>query len=104
MTAALLACAVLTAIAGCVCLALSQERHWRTVTGAAPRASRPLRLSGWTLLTAGLACCIAADGASFAALLWPLLAMLGALLTAAVLTWRPGWLQPLTRLLAPKAG
>lgn len=103
MSALLFTCAVLAAMAGCACFALSQERHWKAVAGTAPHARRPLRIAGWALLTASLACCILCDGASFAALLWPLLVMLAALSTAAVLTWRPGLLHPLARLVAPKA-
>ncbi|MFO6431620.1 DUF3325 domain-containing protein [Erythrobacter sp. W302b] len=104
MTALLFTCAMLTAIAGCACLALSQERHWKAVSGTAPHARRTLRVAGWAQLGLSLASCILCDGASFAALLWPLLVMLAALVMAAVLTWRPRLLHPLARLLSPKAG
>jgi hypothetical protein len=100
MSALLFTGAVLAAMAGCACLALSQERHWKAVIGTAPQARRPFRVAGWALLGLSLACCILFDGASFAALLWPLLVMLAALATAAVLTWRPGFFRPLARLLA----
>ncbi len=96
-------CAALAALLGCAALALSQERHWKAVAMRAsppPRAVRPL---GWALVTASLACCIACDGASFAALLWPLLVGGAALGVAAALTWRPALLRPITALFGASA-
>jgi hypothetical protein len=98
MTFLLFTCAVISAIVGCALLALSQERHWKAVTGKAQGAGQRFRLAGWLLLIASLVCCILCDGASFAALLWPLLAMLAAFAVAAALTWRPALLHPLASM------
>jgi hypothetical protein len=102
MTAALFLAAAFTAWLGCACLALSQERHWKAVTGGAPPRTKSLRITGWLLVAASLALCIARDGGSFAALMWPLLLAGGALATAALLTWRPAWLRPLAWAFGPR--
>ena len=88
---------------GCVCLALSQPRHWRAAGGAEPRP-RFLRLAGAVATGLGLLVCVARDGGSFAALLWPLLFAAAALLTALLLTYRVHWLGPLIRLLRRHKG
>jgi hypothetical protein len=93
-------CAALAALLGCAALALSQARHWKAVAIRASPPPRAVRLSGWVLLIASLVCCIACDGASFAALLWPLLVGGAALVVAAALTWRPSLLRPLAAAFA----
>ncbi len=100
MSALLSVCAALAALLGCAALALSQARHWKAVAAGAAPPPRALRLLGWALVTASLACCIACDGASFAALMWPLLIGGAALGVAAVLTWRPALLRPLAAMFA----
>jgi hypothetical protein len=95
---ALLVLAALSAFSGCAMLALSQERHWQAVSGATCGPPARVRRSGWLLITISLIMCIWRDGGSFAALLWPLMLMLGALATAATLTWQPAVLRFLTRL------
>ncbi len=100
MSALLSVCAALAALLGCAALALSQARHWKAVNAVAAPPPRALRLAGWALITASLACCIACDGASFAALLWPLLVGGAALVVAAALTWRPAFLRPLAAVFA----
>lgn len=87
---------------GCVCLALSQRRHWRAAGGAGPRP-RFLKLAGLAATGLSLLVCVAGDGGSFAALLWPLLFAAAALLTALLLTYRVYWLGPVARLLRRRA-
>lgn len=87
---------------GCVCLALSQSRHWRAAGGAEPRP-RFLKPAGLVASGCGLLVCVAGDGGSFAALLWPLLFAAAALLTALLLTYRVYWLGPVVRLLRRRA-
>lgn len=99
MSTALFLAAALTAWFGCVCLALSQDRHRKTVNGGVPKRPVPLRIAGWLLGAASLGLCIARDGGSFAALMWPLLLAGGALATAVLLTWRPTALSPMTTFL-----
>ncbi|MEM6898552.1 MAG: DUF3325 domain-containing protein [Pseudomonadota bacterium] len=86
--ALLLGSAALAAVLGCSWLSLSQPRHWRTVIGVgkAHPLTRPL---GWGLIGLSWIFCMARDGASFAALLWPLLIAGAALIVAMTLAYRP---------------
>lgn len=104
MTLALMILALVSACAGCALLGLSQARHWQAVTASPSPPPRTLRRVGWGLLLASLMFCILRDGASFAALLWPLLIMAGALIAALLLTWWPAALRPLCRLMGPSSG
>lgn len=85
--------------AGCAFLALSQTRNWRAVVD--DRKSKPPRVAklGWTLVLLGLVPCIVRDGASFAALEWPLVFAAAAMSTAMILAYRPSVLRPATRIL-----
>jgi uncharacterized membrane protein len=96
--------ALVSACAGCALLALSQARHWQAVTASPSPPPRALRRVGWSLVLASLMLCILRDGASFAALLWPLLMMAGALIAALLLAWWPAALRPLCRLMVPSSG
>lgn len=102
MMLALMILALVSSFGGCALLALSQARHWRTVTQSVAAPPRVLRKGGWGLLLASLVICIVRDGLSFAALLWPMLATAGALGVAALLTWRPQALAMLARLWSPE--
>lgn len=84
----LLALAVLAALIGCAWLALSQSRHWRTVIGVG-KAHAVTRPVGWGLIGLSLIFCAARDGASFAALLWPLLLAGAAFTVAMTLAYNP---------------
>lgn len=71
----LLTAAVLFAVAGMTCLALSLDAHWEQVrgrSGAGDPPRRLLRILGGADLSASLAACLAADHASMAALVWPM--------------------------------
>ncbi len=97
MSVVLLVGALLAATFGSALLALSQQRHWHAVMGtSAPPGGLPRRL-GWLLIAASLVLVLLRDGASFGALFWPLLIGLGAMLTAAALTWAPGAMKPLAK-------
>jgi hypothetical protein len=103
MMLALMILALLSSFGGCALLALSQARHWQSVTQSPGVPPRALRVAGRGLLLASLAICIARDGLSFAALLWPMLAMAGALGVAALLAWRPNALSKVARLWSAEA-
>lgn len=98
MSVLLLLGAMLTATLGCVLLALSQSRHWHSVTGQPGGPTKPLRRTGWTVLAGTFALALLRDGVSFAMLSWPLYLGLGALITSAALTWRSEVLRPLAKL------
>ncbi|MEO0421955.1 MAG: DUF3325 domain-containing protein [Pseudomonadota bacterium] len=79
-------------------LALSQQRNWRAVTAAPyPSAIRSTaRPLAYGLMGLALMLCVARDGGSFAALLWPLLLGAAGLAVTLVIAYRPRWLRPLT--------
>ena len=93
----LLALAAICALIGCACLALSQNRNWRTVMGKG-QASGFTRPLGWTLIGVSLVLCIIRDGGSFAALLWPLLLAAAGFAVAMLLAYAPSGLKPMASL------
>ncbi|WP_347302716.1 DUF3325 family protein [Croceibacterium sp. TMG7-5b_MA50] len=85
----LLLLALLAATGGMAALALAMQAHWRQVMGARRLTGEvqvTLRVLGAALCALSLALCVAADPASMAALVWPMLLMVAALLVAAGLT------------------
>jgi hypothetical protein len=90
----LLLLALGAATGGMASLALAMPAHWRQVMGERPLAGEVraiLRVLGAALHALSLALCVAADPASMAALVWPMLLMVAAGLVAAGLTLRqPG--------------
>jgi hypothetical protein len=98
LQALLLAAALLSGVAGFGWLALAMEGHWEQVRGPVPFASqtaRRLRWLGATGLAASLACSLAADHPTMAALVWLMALALGAMVTAFALAWRPQLLRVL---------
>ena len=98
---ACLSIAATLSLVGFAFLALSQDKHWRTVTsakGSAPSKTL-VRSSGWTLVFIALVPCIIRDGGAFAALLWPLLLTVCAFSIAMLIAYRPQWLKPIASLL-----
>ena len=99
MTAwALLIGAVGAAYLGFALLALSQDKHWRSVTSAVactPVRAAVLRALGGLMLAAALSLALLRDGPSFGALLWVTVLSAAAVAVAFTLAWRPTWLQPL---------
>lgn len=96
--ALMLLAATLAAVAGMGWLALAKDGHWRQACGNAPRPPRQsmrLRCLGALALGVSLGCCLAADPAPIAALVWVMLATAAALAVAFTLTWRPRWLRVL---------
>jgi hypothetical protein len=87
----LIAClaAVVLGFAGCLSLALSQARHRRIVGGRQIDHTRRHRRRGALLMVAALGVAVACDGPSFGFLTFCLAAMLGTMLTAAVLAFAP---------------
>lgn len=90
------ACLVL---AGCMSLALSQERNWKTVAGSSAlgRERAAVRIVGWFLLGAALGVGIAVEGPGFAVLVWALQFALASFAVAMTLSFRPGLFGPVAR-------
>lgn len=86
----LLAClaAVVLGFAGCLSLALSQARHHR-IAGGSPGAHLRRRRRGALLMVAALGVAVACEGPSFGVMTFCLAAMLGTVLTAALLAFAP---------------
>lgn len=101
MNAMLLLGALLAALLGCALLALSQRRHWRAVTRSQSEPGRRPQRLGSLLLMASIVLTILRDGVSFAALFSPLLIGFAALVIAILLTWVPGVLRPITKMITP---
>lgn len=97
----LFALAVLSALLGCAFLALSQNRNWRDIVSCKPseRMTRLARMAGCTFVFASLVFCVIRDGASFAALLWPLLFATAAFTIAMTLAYQRGLMGPLASAL-----
>ena len=86
---ALLFLALVVAVGGMACLALSLGAHWRQVFAELAQtrgAIRALRLAGAGMLGASFFLCTLADPVSMAALVWPMLLTVAAAIVAAGLT------------------
>lgn len=85
--------------AGCMSLALSQDRNWKTVAATAPagRAQAAARFVGWVLLGATLAISVSVAGPGFAVLMWTLQIAVASFIVAMMLSFRPGSLRPVVR-------
>lgn len=83
---------------GCTLLALSQPRHWRAIVKDRKATPPRTAMAGWVLVFAALVPCIARDGGSFAALLWPLVFAAGAMSVAMGLAYKPVWFHSLATL------
>lgn len=97
---ALIVTAFASAISGGACLALSQDRHWRSM-GLAPSVVAPtvkLRSIGSLFLVLCFVICVLRDGASFALILWPLTVGAAIISIGLVLTYKPATLGPLARI------
>ncbi len=83
--------------AACLLLAMSQERHWKSLAGAAAdhhRARVMSRFAAAALLGVALMAGIAVEGAGFAVLVWTLLANVASVAIAMVLAFLPALLRP----------
>lgn len=98
--------ACLLALLGFAFLALSQERHLERVfesnrplalTQLAQLAQLAQRATGFIAIGLALPLCIVGEGAGFGCLLWVMLTVAAAMVTALTLTWRPNCLRPLAR-------
>lgn len=86
---ALIALALVISVVGMGALALSIEIHWRQVLRSkslSTRTRRRLRLGGAMLLIIAFLPCAAADPLSMAALVWPMLLTVAAVIVASSLT------------------
>jgi len=91
---------------GFALLALSQWRHWASVTGTALPCRVEvivLRAGGGVTLALSLVLALLRDGPSFGSLLWATAISLAALAVAFTLAWRPAVLRPLALCIAPFA-
>lgn len=85
----LLVLALVVAVGGMGCLALSLGAHWRQVLGERAQTRGTvagLRLAGAALLAASFALCATANPVSMAALVWPMMLTVAAAIVAAGLT------------------
>ena len=88
------------AVCGMGWLALAMEVHWQLLHPESPLSAgtaKRLRCSGTAALLASLACCLAAEHASIAALVWVMTASVSALIVTFTLAFRPRWLSFLAR-------
>ena len=88
---------------GFALLALSQAKHWQSVTGqrdVPPGRTVILRLAGYGLLALALGVAVQRDGPGFGSVFWAMGLSASALIVVALLTWRPYWLKPLACLAA----
>lgn len=86
-----LSAALLAALLGMGCLALAMDVHWRRVRDS-PRTRGSViatRCLGYALLMSSLVCCLAADTATMAVLVWMVLLAVGAMVVAFALSWHP---------------
>jgi hypothetical protein len=86
---ALLFLALVVAIGGMACLALSLGAHWRQAFAERARtrgAVLGLRVTGAVLLAASFVLCATANPVSMAALVWPMMLTVAAASVAAGLT------------------
>ncbi len=93
---------ILALHAGFALMALSQDRHRRTLGVATPLSRRRalvLRIAGGTLIALGLLMALWRDGPGFGPLLWITLLSVAALAVTAIVTWRPRWLAVVARVL-----
>ena len=93
--------AAIFTLLGSATLALSQKRHWQTVT-ASPEVKATQKAAvgmGWMLLLAAWLVCLGHQGLGFASLLWPLLISMASIMTALALSFYPSLLKPLSHAL-----
>jgi hypothetical protein len=84
--------------------ALGQSVHLKSVDPLAPvpapSGQKRHKLLATSLLAGAFAPLFATQGGSFGFLLWVMLLSAAALSLSFTLSWRPGWLQPIARLVA----
>lgn len=96
--AALLTLAMLLAICGMAWFALAMDVHWKQAgktTSLTTTTARKLRSLGAISLGVSLVCCLSAEHATIAALVWVMTLSAAALLVTFTLAYRPRWLSPL---------
>lgn len=89
-------------ISGFGSLCLGMPRHYQQIcrTSCGQQRQRLLRLLGWMLLAVAVAPAIASMGTSVGLAFWASALSLGALGQLLMLSYRPGWIIPVT-LAAP---
>jgi hypothetical protein len=92
-----LATALLATLLGMGCLALAMDVHWRQVRDSARTRGSviTMRWIGYVLETASLVCCLLADTATMAVLVWMVLMAVAAIVIAFTLSRYPRLLRPL---------
>ena len=84
---------------GLACLALAQDKHWKTQNIHSRRQAWVAPI-GWGSLALSLLLAWVSQGATFGSLIWLLLLPPCGYALALILAWRPQWLRPLARLLS----
>lgn len=84
---------------GLACLALTQDKHWKTLRLYSQRQDRVAPI-GWGSLALSLLLAWTNQGVAFGSLIWLLLLPPSGFALAFTLAWRPQWLRPLARLLS----
>ncbi|MCQ4261800.1 DUF3325 family protein [Stutzerimonas stutzeri] len=84
---------------GLACLALAQDKHWKTLNLCSQRQAWVVPI-GWGSLALSLLLAWAYQGVAFGSLMWVLLLPPSGYVMVFILAWRPQWLRPLARLLS----
>lgn len=84
---------------GLACLALAQDKHWKTLSVHSRRQAWVAPI-GWGSLALSLLLTWVYQGLAFGSLIWLLLLPPCGYALAFILAWRAQWLRLLTRLLS----
>jgi hypothetical protein len=100
----LLALMIFVQVTGLSLFALSQLRHWRTVSGSPSLSRRPavlMRVTGFVLVSLSLPVALWRDGPSYGSLMWVCTLSASAMVVVVLLTWWPNWCHRLLGLARP---
>lgn len=84
---------------GLACLALAQDKHWKTLSIYSARQAWVVPI-GWGSLALSLLLAWVSQGPAFGSLIWLLLLPPTGFALAFTLAWRPQWLRPLGKALS----
>lgn len=84
---------------GLACLALAQDKHWKTLNVYSQRQPWIAPI-GWGSLALSLLLAWIYQGVAFGSLMWVLLLPPSGYVMVFILAWRAQWLRPLARLLS----
>lgn len=84
---------------GLACLALAQDKHWKTLNVYSQRQAWIAPI-GWGSLALSLLLAWIYQGVAFGSLMWVLLLPPSGYVMVFILAWRAQWLRPLAKLLS----